>query len=518
MNDSPHNSRVGSQLGPYHLNSLIGRGGMGEVYEAEDTVKGRIVALKLLPDSLSHDPVFRERLQREARAAGQLQEPHVVPIHDYGEIDGILYVDMRLIDGSDLRSVLVADGAMAPARAVWIVRQVAAALDAAHAAGITHRDVKPENILVTADDFAYLVDFGIANAATDRTLTEKGTAIGTYAYMAPERFSSKPVTEKADIYALACVLHQCLTGEQPFAADSISMLITAHLIEPPPKPSELRPDLPPEFDAIIAKGMAKDAADRYATAGEFARAAAAVLGGVDSSPLIHVPSPTHPAHLATVANGGVAVADQATAAVEQPPRPPRRNHRALIGGGAAVAGVIAVAALVAWLVAKVPEGASTMESTVTITHTMPEDAPNTISNAPNLTPAERQLMTLVPDPDACTPNKTWDNAIAAVDCKPTASGDGHEYATYALYSDVDRLQEDFDVTIADDELSACPGGASSPSDWDYDNTPDKAEGSLACGTLNGRADLVWTKTSDLMLGAAQGNDLKALYDWWVSTT
>lgn len=145
MTDSPHNSRVGSELGPYRLRRLIGRGGMGEVYEAEDTVKGRVVALKLLPDSLSHDPVFRERLQREARASGQLQEPHVVPIHDYGEIDGILYVDMRLIDGTDLRSVLAADGAMAPPRAVWIVRQVAAALDAAHAAGITHRDVKPEN-------------------------------------------------------------------------------------------------------------------------------------------------------------------------------------------------------------------------------------------------------------------------------------------------------------------------------------------------------------------------------------
>ncbi|AEV71040.1 serine/threonine protein kinase [Mycolicibacterium rhodesiae NBB3] len=516
MNDSPHNSRVGSQLGPYHLNSLIGRGGMGEVYEAHDTVKGRTVALKLLPDSLSHDPVFRERLQREARAAGQLQEPHVVPIHDYGEIDGVLYVDMRLIDGTDLRSVLAKDGAMAPARAVWIVRQVAAALDAAHAAGITHRDVKPENILITADDFAYLVDFGIANAATDHTLTEKGTAIGTYAYMAPERFSSKPVTEKADVYALACVLHQCLTGQQPFAADSISMLITAHLIEAPPKPSEVRPDIPPAFDAIIAKGMAKDAADRYDSAGEFARAAAAVVGGSDSSPMIDVPIPSHPAHLATVAVGGVPVADQPTSAVD-PPQTLRRNHRALFAGGAAVAGVIAVAALVAWLVARVPENSSTMSSTVTITHTMPEDAPNTVT-APNLTPAERQLMSLVPDPDSCTPNKDWANAIAAVDCKPTASGDGHEGAVYALYSDADRLEEDFNSAIADDQLTPCPGGDGSPANWDYDNTPDQSEGSLACGTLNGRADLVWTKTSDLMLGAAQGNDIKALYDWWVSTT
>ena len=127
-------------------------------------------------------------------------------------------------------------------------------------------------------------------------------------------------------------------------------------------------------------------------------------------------------------------------------------------------------------------------------------------------------MSLVPDPTACTPNKEWPNAIAAVDCKPTASGDGHEGALYALYSDADRLEEDFNMAIANDELTACPGSESSPANWDYDNSPDQSEGSLACGTLNGRSDLVWTKTSDLMLGAAQGNDLNALYDWWVSTT
>jgi serine/threonine kinase PknH len=394
---------------------------------------------------------------------------------------------------------------------------VAAALDAAHAAGITHRDVKPENILITADDFAYLVDFGIANAVTDHTLTEKGTAIGTYAYMAPERFSSKPVTEKADIYALACVLHQCLTGSQPFAAESISMLITAHLIEPPPRPSELRPDIPPAFDAIVAKGMAKDAADRYDTAGEFARAAAAVLGGGDSNPMIGVLNSSHPAQQATMPVSAVAP-DAPTSAVGEDRKPRKRDHRTLIAVGAGALVVIAVAASVAWLVARPQGGAGPMSSTLTITRTVPDEPPNPVSTAADLTPAERQLMSFVPDPTACKPNKDWDNAIAAVDCKPTASGDGHEGATYALYSDADRLQEDFDGAIANDELAACPGGESSPADWDYNNSPDQAEGSLACGTLNGRADLVWTKTSDLMLGAAQGNDIKALYDWWVSTT
>ena len=273
MSDPGRESRVGSQIGPYRLRRLLGKGGMGEVYEAEDTVKDRIVALKLLPESASHDPVFRKRLQREAHSAGRLQEPHVVPIHDYGEVDGLLYVDMRMIDGTDLRQMLKRYGPMTPARAVAIVRQIASALDAAHESGVMHRDVKPENILITRDDFAYLVDFGIANAATDEKLTELGTAVGTYAYMAPERFTNDEVTYRADVYALTCVLHECLTGSQPFQGDSVSVVITAHLMQPIPKPSEERPGIPAAFDKVIAKGMAKKPKDRYVSAGDLAVAA-----------------------------------------------------------------------------------------------------------------------------------------------------------------------------------------------------------------------------------------------------
>ena len=274
-------SREGTQFGPYRLLRLIGKGGMGEVYEAEDTVKDRVVALKLLPEGVSHDPVFRKRLQREAHSAGRLQEPHVVPIHDYGEIDGVLYVDMRMINGSDLRKILKNFGPMTPARAVAIVRQIASALDAAHEGGVMHRDVKPENILVNRDDFAYLVDFGIANAASDEKLTELGTAVGTYAYMAPERFTSGVVTYRADIYALACVLHECLTGSQPYGGDSVSVVITAHLMQPIPRPSAERPGVPAAFDQVIARGMAKKADERFASAGDLAMAATAALTARD---------------------------------------------------------------------------------------------------------------------------------------------------------------------------------------------------------------------------------------------
>ena len=274
-------SRVGSMFGPYHLKRLLGRGGMGEVYEAEHTVKEWTVAVKVLNAEFSRDPVFRERMKREARIAGRLQEPHVVPIHDYGEIDGQMYLEMRLIEGTDLDSLLKRFGPLTPPRAVAIISQVAAALDAAHAAGVMHRDVKPPNILVTRDDFAYLVDFGIASATTDEKLTQLGTAVGTWKYMAPERFSNDEVTYRADIYALACVLFECLTGAPPYRSDSASMLVTAHLMEPVPQASAKRSGIPRALDAVISRGMAKKPEDRYASAGDLALAAHEALSNPD---------------------------------------------------------------------------------------------------------------------------------------------------------------------------------------------------------------------------------------------
>jgi serine/threonine protein kinase, bacterial len=273
-------SRVGLRFGPYQLMRLLGRGGMGEVYEAEDTRKHRIVALKLISREFSTDAIFRARMQREADTAGRLTEPHIVPIHDYGDIDGQFYVEMRMIDGVSLRTLLTHYGPLTPARTVAIVRQVAAALDAAHASGVTHRDVKPENILVTNDDFAYLVDFGIARAAADPGLTQSGIAVGTYNYMAPERFTGDEVTYRSDIYALACVLGECLTGAPPYRADSVERLVAAHLLEPAPRPSQLRPGrVPPGLDTVLGKGMAKNPADRYSTAGDLAVAAHHALTG-----------------------------------------------------------------------------------------------------------------------------------------------------------------------------------------------------------------------------------------------
>jgi serine/threonine kinase PknH len=281
-------SRVGCMFGPYQLKRTLGRGGMGEVYEAEHTVKGWTVALKLMSESVSSDPVFRERMRREARITGRLQEPHVVPIHDYGEIDGQMFLEMRLIEGTDLDTLLKRFGSLSPPRAVAVLAHIASALDAAHAAGVTHRDVKPPNILVTRDDFAYLVDFGIASANTDEKLTQFGTAVGTWKYMAPERFSNDPVDYRADIYALACVLYECLTGAPPYPSDSAGVLVTAHLMEPIPQPSAKRAGVPRAFDAVIARGMAKKPEDRYPSAGDLARAAHEALTNPEQTQAIKI--------------------------------------------------------------------------------------------------------------------------------------------------------------------------------------------------------------------------------------
>jgi len=193
----------GTPFGRYQLIDLLGRGGMGEVWRAHDTAIDRVVALKLLLPSYAKDPDFEKRFRREARAAARLDDPHVVPIYDVGELEGRLYVTMRLINGVDLQTLLTA-GPLDAGRAVYVIEQIASALHSAHQAGLVHRDVKPSNILLAHNDFAYLIDFGIARATGETALTSANTTIGTWAYMAPERFRTGETEPSSDVYALAC--------------------------------------------------------------------------------------------------------------------------------------------------------------------------------------------------------------------------------------------------------------------------------------------------------------------------
>ena len=276
---------VGTEFGPYRLDRVLGRGGMGEVYLAYDRSHEREVAIKLLLESLSADPEYRARFEREARIAAGLREQHIIPIHRYGEIDNRLFIDMRLVDGEDLGTLLAREGALELGRAVRIIAQVAAALDAAHGAGLIHRDIKPANILLANGagaygDSVYLADFGIARestAATSARLTLTGAAIGTPDYMAPERFTSGIVDHVSDIYSLGCLLYQMLTGRKPFAGDELLGLLYKHVNEPPPRPSALRAEVPSALDAVVGRSMDKDPAARYRSAGELAAAAEAAL-------------------------------------------------------------------------------------------------------------------------------------------------------------------------------------------------------------------------------------------------
>ncbi|MEJ8278800.1 serine/threonine-protein kinase [Pseudonocardia spirodelae] len=291
---------VGSVLGWFEILGRLGAGGMGVVLRAHDRRHGGEVALKVLPGHLAGDPVVAERFRREARAAFELRDPHVVPVHGFGEVDGRLYLSMRLVDGEDLARVLARHAPLPPRRAAGIVRQAAHALDAAHAAGLVHRDVKPANLIVveSRDDFTVLTDFGIARAvgpAPDTALTETGATVGTLAYLAPERLSGTGAVDgRADVYALTCVLVEMLTGFTPFPEADPAAVLTAHLMSPPPRVSHRRPELATGWDAVVARGMAKDPADRFATAGALAAAVTRLIatGAADTGPR---PAPTPPA-------------------------------------------------------------------------------------------------------------------------------------------------------------------------------------------------------------------------------
>lgn len=292
MTSSSRGSRPGTRFGPYELRSLIGTGALSEVYRAYDTVKDRMVALKLVRGETAADPGFQQRLWRECRKVTRLQEPHVLPLHDFGEIDGVPFIDMQLVDdGGSLKDLLREQGGLEPSRAASITAQVARALDAAHTGGLLHLNVKPENILLTHDHFTYLADFGIAGAVGDEKISRT--------YMAPERFTTGRVGPETDVYSLACVLYECLTGQPPFESEDAGELKRAHMLAPAPRPSIMRRGVGREYDDIITRGMAKQGAARFASAGELARAASEAVfaayepvGAVASGPLKTRPLPT----------------------------------------------------------------------------------------------------------------------------------------------------------------------------------------------------------------------------------
>ncbi|MFI6045354.1 serine/threonine-protein kinase [Nocardia sp. NPDC051321] len=267
-------------FGHYRLDRLLGSGGTGQVWLAHDSIADRVVALKVLSATVAADPKYRQRFTREARLAAQVRGPHLAAIHAFGEFDDMLYLAMEYIEGTDLATVLRLEGPMSPARAVRVVVQVATALDAAHRAGLVHRDVKPANIMVDPGGHVQLIDFGTAYRVDQPAITTSSNVVGTLAYMAPERFASSG-DARSDQYSLACVLYECLTARRPFGNADAAQSMVAHLMTEPPLAAYVNPAVPAALDAVIARGMAKAPEQRCASAGEFASAAYAAITGLD---------------------------------------------------------------------------------------------------------------------------------------------------------------------------------------------------------------------------------------------
>ena len=300
------------------VQGIIGHGDMGVVYRAEELALQRPVALKLILPGRSEDERVRQRFQRESKVAAAIDHQNVIPIFDAGEEQGVMYIMMRLVDGIDLRAVIESEGALAPTRAARIVRQVGAALDAAHAHGILHRDIKPSNVLLARRDHAYLTDFGLAKPeASIDALTRHGTVVAHVDYVAPEQLLGQHVDARADIYALGCVLFEALTGVEPFQTAVAEAGLLARLEAPPPAPSSVRPDLPAAFDEVVRRAMAKEPAERYPSGGDLGEAALVAAGALRRARPWSV-----------VATGEASFAQQDVVAVGQAPARARRSDGA----------------------------------------------------------------------------------------------------------------------------------------------------------------------------------------------
>jgi serine/threonine protein kinase len=312
---------IGSEFAGYRIEEVAARGGMGVVYRATQLRLTRTVALKLVTPALARDASFQERFRREWMIAASLEHPNVIPVYEAGEDEGALYIAMRWVEGTDLRQ-LIDRGPLEPARAAHIVAQVASALDAAHQRGLIHRDVKPANILITGEDHVYLTDFGLTKHATSISgLTKTGQWVGTVDYIAPEQIEGDTVTPQTDVYSLGCVLFECLTGRTPYQRENELARLWAHVYAEPPSVAEASPGIPAQLDDVVHRAMAKDPAERYASAGELARAVLSAAG-------TEAPAP------------------QDIGAVHPPNRAWRPGRRVLLG----LAGVLVLAAAVAAIV------------------------------------------------------------------------------------------------------------------------------------------------------------------------
>ena len=575
-------TRIGTVLAGYRIESLLGRGGMSVVYLAEHMRLGRKVALKVLATPLAHDESFRERFARESQRAAELDHPNVIPIYDAGEIegsdsDGLLYIAMRYVAGSDLRSLLKQEKRLSVGRTLFVLEQVAGALDAAHENNLIHRDVKPSNILVAdPSEHVYLTDFGVAKQTTAPDLTRTGVFVGTVDYAAPEQIEGLSLGPYTDVYALGCVLYECLAGRPPFDREAEVAVMHAHLTGAPPRLSETRPDLPRELDRVIATAMAKSSDDRFRRASELVDAAhAAVLQRRTTSvqalqeryeeasaPSVAEPVPETAAPAAPAAptagapapaqgaagsdtpsdprpvytepppdpepvpvHSAPAAADASVPPTGAPPGQPGGRSAPRVPRWAVTAALVAIAAIVsgttAYLLARDDDKLATPASAADGGGVTTEQE------------ASASLEALVPGQlwkDCAVENQPLGGAIESAVClQPASLGTQNPPDRWqiSVYPDASALAAAYTAAREQGGVAAtggrCDGtfwGGSGP--WVHEGTPPKPGGDRFCYFDGDDAVMVWTHEKlaqpthrDMLAIAREGStDHAALFNWW----
>jgi hypothetical protein len=538
---------VGEDWAGYQLRGIAGRGGMSVVYEAENPRLGSAVALKVLAPELAADDVFRARFLKESRIAASLNHPNVIPVYDVGSSGALLYIAMRYVAGADLRGVLRERHRLSPAEALPVIGQAARALDAAHRHGLVHRDVKPGNILIehgTDDDpdHVYLTDFGITKHLTSRSgLTATGEFLGTIDYLAPEQIRGQHVDSRTDVYALGCVLYECLTGHVPFMKDVDAAVIWAHVEETPAPPSTVWPGLPAGLDTVIARALAKRPGDRYQSCRELVSAARAALGDPSAQPHTitaarsgpAAPPPNQPGG----GRGGGAGGQSATGSRRPPDgAPPARQHRYRR------VRVVAAVAVLALFVAGGGAAWAAKHSSTPPSRPRPAAMP---ASHPMARPAAQQLMHVLTVTNQAThgllpPARCQAHSPALVTCSsPHFAIDTATFRTYpsqdALYNAYvtavralgNRMRTSVRTNFGDCSRRLSNGEVG----WNHNtqhpknytllqsrtgelNPSTQAAGRVFCVITGSEFHLVWTQDSGHLLGILSGAPHKDAYEWW----
>ncbi len=490
----------------YRIERQLGRGSMGVVYLAEDVQLRRKVALKILAPTLADDDLFRKRFDRESQSAANLDHPSIVPVYAAGEAGGVLYIAMRYVGGGDLRALLEAGGPLGLGQASSIIAAVADALDAAHGQGMIHRDVKPANILIdgrNGQEHYYLSDFGITKIiSSGRSLTSTGQIVGTVDYIAPEQIQGKPVDGRADQYALGCVLYQCLTGNVPFPRDETAALMWAHVHDEPPPVTSRRPDLSPQIDGIVARAMAKQPEDRFATCRELAfalRALAADPAAVHDSwqvaPAKPVDSPPPP----LMPTGMTSTYTPPTPAPARCPKTAAPTSRWRWWWVAAAGALVLALA----------------GGTAGVLNYLDSRFPND---------AEQALLDQVPlglnPKDSCTRNEEAERDAANVEAsvKCTSDGDAANTVVFTKFTSSQALDSHYRTAVATAPLGQSSGDCTSAETAEavYASKSGRTSGQALCYQERGSSFVTWTDDESHTLGVATRTDpdYVRLRDWW----